>query len=410
MRTSKRASRWGSAGAICLGVVLLTSACGSGGGSAAKGGSSAGTGTSPAAGSTINIGVLGAYSGATAASADGARDGVLAWVKSVNDSGGINGHPIKAFVEDDKGDPAASTQALRTLVETDHVVALVGPYAQGTDATWGSYLQAHNVPVVGGASASDVWTTNPMYFGAAPGQVVKAQSFLLGPKAAGATKNFAMYCTEVGSCADVANLTKSYAAKLGVEWGGQLAVSATSANYAAVCLQAKNSGATAVTSALPPATFDRVVAACHQQGFDPIYAVNSGGLTSTSLKTPSLNGLFAYLASFPVDSPAAVGYLAAMSKYFPSDDLSGNTGQIGWTAGALFQAALKNVPASATVTSADVVDGLNSIKDNDLGGLLPQPITFQKGTPHAPQTCVFTAHLKDQKLVTDSKPLCAQDS
>lgn len=130
---------------LCLAastVVLLVfvAAC-----TSSKSGDDAGSSSSPDNGgssrtsaSTINIGVIGAFSGALASSATPVRDGVLAWMKTVNAAGGLNGHPVKAFVADDKADPAASSQALRTLVETDHVIALVGVAAQGTEQVWGT--------------------------------------------------------------------------------------------------------------------------------------------------------------------------------------------------------------------------------------------------------------------------------
>lgn len=397
--------------AIMASLAACSSSGSSSGGStsgvSADGGSTVASTGAGASGSPINIGVLGAFSGPLAAAAVPTRDGVLAWVNTVNASGGINGHPVKAYVEDDKGDPATSTQALRTLVETDHVVALVGPYANNTEGVWASYLQSHGVPVVGGSQATDIWTTSPMYYGVGNGVDIRSIAMAYGPTQDGASKAFGMYCVEVANCKTALAQVQSYASKVGVEWKGSVAVSVTSANYASVCLQAKNSGATAMPVFLPPSDFDRVVQACHQQGFDPIYAANAGALTSTSLTTSFLQGhLFAYLNAFPLDIPAASDYLKAMAKYSPKVDLNANTGQIGWTAGALFGTALKNISPSTTVTSTDVVNGLNSITADDLGGLLPQPITFKKGEPHAALSCIFTAHLKDDKLATDPKPLC----
>lgn len=413
---SRRACRGLPVLAVVLAASTLVAACGSSTsdgarGSTAAGGSAGADGGSVSSplGSTINVGTIGAFSGALAASGDPIRDAVLAWSKSVNNGGGINGHPVKVYVQDDKGDPAASVQALRTLVESDHVVALVGVFAQGTEQMWGDYLLAHNVPVVGGVQATSIWTTNPMYFGVSTGPAIKAQVYLLGPKAEGATKNFGMYCSEISQCADVANETKSYASKVGVDWVGSVAVSASAANYAPVCLQAKSSGATAITAILPASDFGRVAETCHQQGFDPIYAANSASLTPNLLKSPYLNKMVTFLNSFPIDSPVAAKYTAAMQKYYPDDDLATSQGQTGWTGGSLFQEALKGISPSEPVSSQTVLDGLNSITNDDLGGLLPQGITFRKGTPHPQMSCSFIAHVMDQKLVSDKKPLCSVD-
>lgn len=391
--------------AVLVAVAACSSNNSAGGGRTSDGSSG---GSAGADGSPINIGVIGAFSGPLGSAGTADRDGVLAWVQTINASGGINGHPVKAYVEDDKNDPATSTQALRTLVESDHVVALVGTYGLNTDQTWGDYLIAHKVPVVGGQEGSDIWNSNPMYFGASFGTSVKIQAYLLGPKAMGATKIYAMYCVEIAGCAADAHHIEEYAHTDGVAWAGSGAVSASGANYASACLQAKNSGATAVAAILPQSVFQRVAEACHQQGFDPVYASNSTVLSPDSLKAPYLNGKsFTYLAAVPIDSPAAADYVAAMKKYYPSVNLSVTEGQVGWTGGALFRAALQDVPRSATVTSADVINGLNRITTNNLGGLLPQGITFKSGMPHAQSSCIFTAHIKNEELVSDDKPLCA---
>lgn len=404
------------AGLTVLGLILT--ACGSsksGGGSSSSTstGTQASAGTSaggPGSGSTINIGVLGAFSGALAQSGTPVRDGVMAWVQTVNAAGGINGHPVKAFVEDDKANPAASTQALRTLVEQDHVVALVGVNAQGTEQTWASYLQARNLPVVGGVQGTAIWNTNPLYFGVSADEYIKEQSFLLGSKAAGKTKVFAMYCGEIADCATESNKVKDQTSKIGVQWVGSASVSASSANFSAVCLQAKSGGATAVAVLLPAATFGRIADACHQQGFDPLYATSFGSLSPSVVKLPYMNGSYTNVALAPADLPATADYAAAMKKYYPDVDLATAQGQAGWAGGILFQTALKNIAATSTVTSADVIDGLNSIKNNDLGGLVAQPLTFEKGKPHPAINCIFTAHIKDENLVGDKQPLCAVGS
>ena len=51
-----------------------------------------------------------------------------AWVADVNANGGINGHPIKLIVDDDQGIAANAIADLQTLIQTDHIAALVGVF------------------------------------------------------------------------------------------------------------------------------------------------------------------------------------------------------------------------------------------------------------------------------------------
>jgi branched-chain amino acid transport system substrate-binding protein len=49
-----------------------------------------------------------------------------AYFECVNDNGGVNGHPIKYFVETEQSNPAQIAAAAHKLVETDHVMGIVG--------------------------------------------------------------------------------------------------------------------------------------------------------------------------------------------------------------------------------------------------------------------------------------------
>jgi branched-chain amino acid transport system substrate-binding protein len=49
-----------------------------------------------------------------------------AYFTCVNDNGGINGHPIQYFVETDQTQPAQIAAAAQKLIQTDHVMGIVG--------------------------------------------------------------------------------------------------------------------------------------------------------------------------------------------------------------------------------------------------------------------------------------------
>jgi branched-chain amino acid transport system substrate-binding protein len=49
-----------------------------------------------------------------------------AYFTCVNDNGGINGHPIKYYIETEQTNPAQIAGLAKQLVQTDHVVAIVG--------------------------------------------------------------------------------------------------------------------------------------------------------------------------------------------------------------------------------------------------------------------------------------------
>jgi branched-chain amino acid transport system substrate-binding protein len=51
-----------------------------------------------------------------------------AYFQCVNDNGGVNGHPLKLFVELDQTQPAQVAAAAKKLIQSDHVVAIDGVF------------------------------------------------------------------------------------------------------------------------------------------------------------------------------------------------------------------------------------------------------------------------------------------
>ena len=75
------------------------------------------------------IGNISNATGTTSLPSDGAFKALQAWAKDVNSHGGVNGHKVVVKTADDKGDPAKASEAIKTLIETDHAIAIVGQYA-----------------------------------------------------------------------------------------------------------------------------------------------------------------------------------------------------------------------------------------------------------------------------------------
>ena len=81
---------------------------------------------SKATGSPINIGTIDTHQPGTDFT-DGPNT-IQAYFNCVNDNGGINGHPLKLFVELDQTQPAQITAAAHKLIQSDHVVAIDGVF------------------------------------------------------------------------------------------------------------------------------------------------------------------------------------------------------------------------------------------------------------------------------------------
>ncbi len=151
--------RWRLAPILVVALVALAG-CGSNSSSSSSGGatsaaSSSGGATTAAAGSTSASGTgTSASSGGVNISSCGPKPGVKAtgspinlgtintkqpgtdftdqasmaqaFFTCVNDNGGVNGHPIKYFVETDQTQPAQIAAAANKLIQSDHVLGIVG--------------------------------------------------------------------------------------------------------------------------------------------------------------------------------------------------------------------------------------------------------------------------------------------
>jgi branched-chain amino acid transport system substrate-binding protein len=112
----------------------------------------------------------------------------------------------------------------------------------------------------------------------------------------------------------------------------------------------------------------------------------------------ALNGLLAGQTDFPwIDSytPAQATYQQAVKAYDPG--LAGSaTTAAEWTAGMLAVAADKDL--GATPTSAQFLQGLWSIKNDNLGGLAP-PLTFNQNAAATPSNCYFLMGIQNGQFV-----------
>jgi branched-chain amino acid transport system substrate-binding protein len=76
------------------------------------------------------------------------RTGVEMAVAEVNKAGGINGRPVKLYVEDEKDSPAAAVNAVQKLMNVDKVVAIIGPMTSGDTMACGKIANDAKVVMV----------------------------------------------------------------------------------------------------------------------------------------------------------------------------------------------------------------------------------------------------------------------
>jgi branched-chain amino acid transport system substrate-binding protein len=361
-------------------AVLVTAGCGSSSPAAGTGGAS----TS----SLVRLGFICSCSGSGASSFNGSEQTLQAWADSVNASGGLGGHHVILYTVDDSDNATTALTQVKTLVQGDHVVAIVGEESS-QDPVWASYVASQGVPVVGGNSVDVPFSTNPDFFPSGTTLIATILDQLsaakrYGPRFAG------LYCAESPTCAAIVPLMKAGASELGMQVVYNAPFSSSAPNYTAICQAIKDSGANSYTVGSSAQTVVNIVSACHQQGVTAKIVQVVSTIGASLPGTPGADGGSVTFPDFPYfdDSvPGSKQFHSVLSRYYPQySSGNGTTETYVWTAAQLLQAAVAAAPAGP-ITSAGIKTGLYALHDDTLGGLAP-PLTFTKGKP-ASVNCDF---------------------
>lgn len=322
-----------------------------------------------------------------------------AWVDDINAHGGIGGRQV-ALISVDPAD-SSGIAAARMLVDEKHVVAIVG-YTDPTVSTWGPYVAANNVPVIGGLPIDLIATSNPDFFpigsnifAAAYGMVAKAKT--LGPRLG------LLYCAENTQCQGVQQLLEFLGGSLGVELAASAKVATTGAtDYTDACQALIDGNVQSYTVAADGPVVVKIADRCASMGLDARFVATGGTVRTLYLDSPSLDGALIAdsTAPFVDDSvPATRKYQDLIADL----DLFGLNGPVTFYTYAsfeLFKKAVENaaVPNGEAVTSEDLRNGLYQMKEETLGGITP-PLTFERGKPTL-VNCYFTMSVSDGQFVT----------
>jgi branched-chain amino acid transport system substrate-binding protein len=84
---------------------------------------------------------------------------ITAYYNCVNANGGVNGHPVKLFVEYDQTQPAQIAAAAKKLIQSDHVVGIVGVFDLLECTIDQSYWKQLGIYEMGAGIAPTCWST-----------------------------------------------------------------------------------------------------------------------------------------------------------------------------------------------------------------------------------------------------------
>jgi branched-chain amino acid transport system substrate-binding protein len=371
---------------------------------------------SSATGTPIVIGSVGTYTEGTGGFTDPGQPAIEAWASWVNAHGGINGHPVKLIVEDNKGDQAQAVSMVKQLVQQDHVIAFVSNQDGSLNAGYASYLDQQKIPVLGGSVFTlDPWVSDPMFYPEGLTAIQDMSSLAISAKQLGITTVGSLACSEAAQCAAANTLAKAVFGGAGISdvYGGL--VSSTATDYTASCLAAEQKGVKGLILLVPTASEGQVIAGdCQRQNYSPSYIIPGEAIGAGYLQSAAFNNAFTSAPTLPWFStaPAMADFNAAMKQYAPSVNLSSPsvqeplTATDAWVSGLMFAEAVKLSGATGMPTSADILTGLAKFKNETLGGMAAG-LTYTN-PKNKTEGCYFTIQIKSQKftLPNGATPTC----
>jgi branched-chain amino acid transport system substrate-binding protein len=281
-------------------------------------------------------------------------------------------------VADDGADPARALSIARDMVETRGVIAFVGNIEPLSVSGIKGYLEERKVPVVGVDGAIDTWWQSPVFFPAL-GYIVTG---IIGGAdvavKAGKPHIGVIYCGEATACTNAYKyLAEGGAESVGARIVYSAQVSLAQPDFTSECLQARDAKVEAVVAPLDGSSLSRLARSCAQQNFHPQFVSYGLALIDTIQKDANLEGLIGVTTGFPwfSDDPALGEFRDAMRRYAPRVPLSGASATV-WGGGKLLEAGARTL--SANPTPQEIIDGVGSLKNETLGGLVA-PLNFTRG-------------------------------
>jgi branched-chain amino acid transport system substrate-binding protein len=348
--------------------------------------------------SPLVVASVGTYSGPVGVVLSGILYGAQTWVKHINAKGGLNGHPVQLIVFDDGGDPARHRAQLQTAIEQKKAVAFFANAEVFTGESSVGYINEKRIPIIGSDTGESWAYSSPMYFmqGPAGDYLVYTMLTMAGKIQVplGKTKLGLLACAEVVACQRADDIRAKHAGRLGFQsvYAGKASIAQP--DFTAECLAARNAGTQTFVVIMDTNSLGRVAAACNRQGFRPTYVNVAGNLLNSLAGNPDFEGLLGnsnVSPFFQTDTPVTAEFHTAVKTYGQKAEMG--VGLItGWVAGKLLERAGAQLPEPPTTEA--LLKGLWSIKNDTLGGLSPQALTFTENRPAAGMACWYAVEIR----------------
>ncbi|MGD0895250.1 MAG: ABC transporter substrate-binding protein [Acidimicrobiales bacterium] len=343
----------------------------------------------------IVVGGLASITGPLPADFAPAIAGAQAYFDWVNANGGVNGRKIVlAYKLDDGSDPSEDATQARTLVEQNHVFAVV-PVAT-PEFSGGPFLSQHDVPTFGLDVNTNADWAGPSMFGNTgsytafeSAQLQAAYLAELHHVKAAALIAYNISQSSEG-CQGVANAFRQYGVRIVFE---DLAVPVPAFDLSADVARMKSLGVDMVASCLDLSGDILLAHTMQQDGMTKVVQYWFDGYDQSALKTyaPAMQGVYFMLQHVPFEVtqlypgryPAMDRFEAALARYAPGNPPS-EAALAGWTSADLFVTGLRMI--GRDVTRTRLVAAINSLTLYTAHGLV-SPIDWR--TDHTGVSTIY---------------------
>ena len=330
----------------------------------------------------IRIGNTNPYSGpASAYSAIGKS--IAAYIKMLNEKGGVNGRKINFISYDDGYSPPKTVEMARKLVEQDQVLFLYQTLGTPSNTAIQKYMNMNKVPQLHVASGATKWN-DPKHFHWTMGWQPNYQD---------EAKVYAKHILKTKPDAKIAVLyqnddygkdyLKGFKDGLGPEHQKMIVAEASyevsEPTVDSQILQLKSSGANVFFNVTTPKFAAQAIRAAYDSGWKPIQYLNNVSSSIGAVFTPAglekSAGLITteYLKD-PVgknwaDDPAVKEFVSFMKKYYPDGDVADRSTIYGYTVAKALEQLLKQ--CGDDLTRENVMKQAASMKGFHIDTLLP---------------------------------------
>jgi branched-chain amino acid transport system substrate-binding protein len=329
----------------------------------------------------IKIGGIFPLSGA-ASSIGQVGHGVLAYVKSVNDRGGINGRKINYVVLDDAYSPPKAFEHARKLVESDEVAFMFSQLGTAGNSAVAKYLAAKRVPTIAIVTGASKFTSVKDYPLTTTGLVsydTEGKIYAKYLTRALPTAKYAILFQNDDLGRDYVNAFKTV---LGADFNGRVVTASYEVTEPTVDSQVvtlKSSGAQALFIAGTPKFAAQAIRRAAETGWKPMVLINfpSSSIAGT-LKPAGLENSVGVIVGTPnkdpndqrwTDDEGIKAYRAFFDRYLAGSDITNTSYLTGYQQGMVLEEILRQ--CGDDLSRDNIIKQAKSLKNLVLPTALP---------------------------------------